>query len=448
MQRKIPLTSCHFIALSFILLVVGWFVPTSRAFGASIIRDKNEIGKKLYPQHLVLPFAFYNETFDFAYGIAWGANGFIQDQMRTFTEIMGSSNASFNFSTVVSDYKLPFSERLFLSPVISIGKYGKIKAYTNGNPRFPYERAGSNNSDKDNYIDKKGWDSFVDLNFNYVLPWGAAKASGTQTYILDKGEVVRGQTGGEAWNPFINGITTVGLRPFYRYQSIDTYDGGTKTLETNGVRFYLEYDNTDFFQNPTKGSYQRFALSRDWGWFGSTDSWTALEAELTKYVSFGRSPWFRQRVLAFDFWTAETPTWKTHSSHGTEIVRHRPPYFMGATLGGLYRMRAYPRYRFSDKAAIYYSAELRLTPTWHPLGDVPWVKKWLKWDYWQCVPFVEIGRVANKWSFSELHQNMKVDAGIGFRAYMRKLLIRFDLAFSSEGGGATLWIGHPFQFQK
>ena len=36
----------------------------------------------------------------------------------------------------------------------------------------------------------------------------------------------------------------------------------------------------------------------------------------------------------------------------------------------------------------------------------------------------------------------------GFRAYMRKLLIRLDIAFSDEGGGATLWVGHPFQFRK
>ncbi len=415
---------------------------------ASIIRDRDEVGKNLYPQYLLLPFAFYNETFDFAYGISLGANGFIQDQMRSFMEITGSSNSSFNLSLLVTDYKLPLCERLFLSPVISIGKYQNMKAYIDGNPDYGYERAGTNDSDEDNFIDKKGWDTFVDLNLNYVLPIGAGSSSATRTYILDRGLPAGDLAGGEVWNPLTSGITTLGLRPFYRHQSIDEYGGGSRHIDTNGLKLYLEYDNTDFFQNPAKGSYQRFGITRDWGWFGSSDSWTVLDAELCKYFSLGRSQRFRQRVIALNFWTTDTPTWESHVSGGEEIISHRAPYFMGSTLGGFYRMRAYPKYRFSDRAAIYYSAELRLTPRWHPLGEVSWIKKWLKWDYWQIVPFVEVGRVADEWSISELHKKMKVDGGVGLRAYMRKLMIRFDIAFSDEGGGATLWVGHPFQFQK
>jgi hypothetical protein len=111
-------------------------------------------------------------------------------------------------------------------------------------------------------------------------------------------------------------------------------------------------------------------------------------------------------------------------------------------------MRAYPRFRFSDKAAIYYSAELRLTLKWNPVRNIKWVQKWLQLDYWQIVPFVEVGRVADEWSIDKLNSNMKVDGGVGIRAYMRKLMIRFDIAFSDEGAGAILWIGQPFQFQK
>ena len=361
---------------------------------------------------------------------------------------MGSSNSSFNFSALVSDYKLPFTDRLYLSPVVSIGKYGKMKAYIDGNPAYPYEKAGANNSDEDNYVHKKAWDSFVDLNFEYVLPIGAGKTSPIRTFILENGLPVKGVTGGDTWNPFRSGVTALGLRPFYRYLSIDKYGGGTEHFETNGLKAYLEYDNTDFFQNPTKGSYQRVGITRDWGWFNSTDSWTVWEVELSKYFSLGSSRWFRQQVVALDFWTADTPTWETRTSNGKEVIRHRAPFYMGPTLGGVYRMRAYPRYRFNDKAAIYYSAELRLTPKWHPFANVHWVQKWLQWDYLQLVPFVEAGRVADEWSITKLNGNMKVDGGLGFRAYMRKLLIRLDIAFSNEGGGGSLWIGHPFQFKK
>lgn len=423
-----------------------FLIPPVQA--ASIIQEKREIGKNHYPQHLILPFALYNETFDFAYGLTWGTNGFIQKQMRTFTEIMGSSNSSFNFSFLLTDYKLPVFKRLFFSPVISIGKYGNIRAYTDGNPGYPHERAGANNSDEDNYLDRNGWDSFVDLNFNYVLPIGADKTSAVQTYVLDRGLLIKGKTGGDVWNPFRSGITSFIFRPFYRYQSIDKYGGGTERIETNGIKATLEYNNTDFFQNPSIGSYQRIAVARDWGWFNSTDSWTLLEAEACKYFSLGASKHFRQRVVAFDFWTAYNPTWDSRIVNGQEVIRNRAPYYMGATLGGLYRMRAYPRYRFNDKAAIYYSAELRVIPKWHPLGDLPFVKKWLQWDYWQFVPFVEVGRVADEWSVAALHRNMKVDGGLGIRAYMRKLLIRLDFACSDEGVGLTLWVGQPFQFSK
>ena len=57
----------------------------------------------------------------------------------------------------------------------------------------------------------------------------------------------------------------------------------------------------------------------------------------------------------------------------TRLVQH---------LGGFFRLRAYPVDRFSDKTAIYYSAELRLMPRWHPLGNMK-VLKPLNIDWWQ-----------------------------------------------------------------
>ena len=38
------------------------------------------------------------------------------------------------------------------------------------NPAFPDERAGSIDSDKDNFIDGDGWDNFFRLKFKYLLP--------------------------------------------------------------------------------------------------------------------------------------------------------------------------------------------------------------------------------------------------------------------------------------
>ena len=61
--------------------------------------------------------------------------------------------------------------------------------------------------------------------------------------------------------------------------------------------------------NPSSGHNIRLKASRDFGALDSDNSWTVLQAELDKYVSLGASDNFRQRVLAFNFWTAHSPTW-------------------------------------------------------------------------------------------------------------------------------------------
>ncbi len=57
-----------------------------------------------------------------------------------------------------------------------------------------------------------------------------------------------------------------------------------------------------------------------------------LQGELDKYFSLGATDTFRQRVVAFDVWTAYSPTWDVTSSGD---IDNRPPAYTGATLGGL-----------------------------------------------------------------------------------------------------------------
>jgi hypothetical protein len=100
-------------------------------------------------------------------------------------------------------------------------------------------------------------------------------------------------------------------------------------------------------------------------------------------------------------------------------VENRPPAFSGATLGGLWRMRAFPAQRFNDKAGIYYAAELRLIPEWNPMEYWPALQQRVGIQWIQLVPFVEVGRVAPDWEFDELHRDMKWDVGCGLRAWAR-----------------------------
>ena len=109
-------------------------------------------------------------------------------------------------------------------------------------------------------------------------------------------------------------------------------------------------------------------------------------------------------------------------------------------------MKGFPNGRFNDKAAIYYSAEMRFTPYWNPFANWKWIQEKAEVDWIQIVPFVEIGRVADSWDFSTLHEDMQWDAGIGLRASAQGFVVRADAAFSEEQVGVKMMIGHSFQF--
>jgi hypothetical protein len=69
---------------------------------------------------------------------------------------------------------------------------------------------------------------------------------------------------------------------------------------------------------------------------------------------------------------------------------------------------------------------------------------WLEVDWIMLAPFVEVGRVAERWSPSALHDDMNASAGIGFRAMAKHVVLRLDTAYSSEGARVQMMIHHPF----
>lgn len=82
-------------------------------------------------------------------------------------------------------------------------------------------------------------------------------------------------------------------------------------------------------------------------------------------------------------------------------------------------------------------------PDWNPLGNMKILKP-LNIDWWQFVPFVEIGRVAPHWSFSELHTDMRKVVGLGFRFMAQKAVFRLDTAFADDSLSMYAMLGHPF----
>jgi len=228
--------------------------------------------------------------------------------------------------------------------------------------------------------------------------------------------------------------------------SNSSFDSSSRVFEdyrTNGLALGLKYDNTNFFANPSKGSSQRVEIMRDFGLFKSFSSWTALEAETSKYISLGESDYSRQRVVALNAWTAYSPTWKEEGEGNNTVIKNRPPDYYGARLGGYYRMRGFPSKRFHDKAAIYYSAEYRVMPQWQPLREVDMLRPF-EIDWWQFAFILEAGRVAEEWRLEDLHYEMKYDAGISLRMMAFKSVGRLDIVVSEESFGVTALVGHPY----
>ena len=275
--------------------------------------------------------------------------------MGSFAALLGTTNSSAAAFLAISDYQLPFLKRGFIDFKGSVAHYTDSRIYAGFNSGFPGQRAGANNSSNDNYIQGEDSDNWFELKLKYLLPTGKAKNTVINTFTLADGLLVNGATGGDAWNPRTSGRLNFETMFFFRDRAFKTT---TDELagRTNGLEFALEYDNRDFYANPSKGSLQRLVFARDFGWFDSTDSWSVVEADLRKYFSLGDTGTFRQRVLALDFWTADSPTWQAIQTPNGPGIDGRPPNYQGASLGGFDRLKAYPQYRYSDKAAIYYAA--------------------------------------------------------------------------------------------
>lgn len=404
----------------------------------SVYVDKEGKSEK---QVLSLPFGFYNESFGLAGAYVYGVVGSPQPQSALVATGMVGTKGSGMLALFGKDIRIPGTDRLFVDPIASVGFFGDNDAFIDGNNDYPNERAGANTSDKDNFVNGDGWDTFFRIRFEYVLPIGRGRDTIVDQIELDRGVPVDPPSTAPWWNPWTAGKTYLEVRPFYRWQQIDSSDL-KDNIRTNGLDVGVFWDNRDFAPNPSQGHGLRLKASRDFGLFDSNNAWTVLQGELDQYFSLGESDYFRQQVIALDFWTAYSPSWNTTNSG----IDNRPPAYTGATLGGLWRMRAYPTQRFSDRSAIYYSAEYRMMPKWNPFADWPVINRYLGIEWLQFVPFVEAGRVAPEYNVENLHSSMKWDAGVGLRAWAKGLVIRIDTAASDEGLGVQMMVSQPFQF--
>ncbi|MGW8284637.1 MAG: hypothetical protein ACWGPR_02825 [Candidatus Deferrimicrobiaceae bacterium] len=391
---------------------------------------------------LLIPFPFYNESIGAGVGVGMIAQGYLQPRAVTVGAGLVGSGSYLLFLKELN-YLFPWWKRIILEPDVYVGKYNDIKSYTGSdNPGFEGQRAGTNDSDENNYIESDANDQWVNLVTKFLLPIGQGKDNVLPNIVLDRGMFVSGDTGGDVWNPFTSGRTYLEVIPFERRQSLIDNNSHTKTA---GLDIGLRYDNTDLRSNPTKGSMQRVWFIRDWGALDSTAPYSVVGAEFSKYFSLGPSDRARQRTFAFDIWTINCLTWDDSSTIDGVETFHRPPAYKGASLGGLSRLRAYDATRFNDQAGILYTLEYRYILDWNPLKNVT-MKGKLDVAWFELVPFVEVGRVAPSWDLKTLHESMKYDGGMGIRTMVNNIVVRLDFGVGEEGFATQMFISHPFPF--
>jgi hypothetical protein len=392
---------------------------------------------------LVLPYVFSTEDMGFTMGVGGGAKGFGQEQLLFGATGFGSVDNAVGFFAGIWDFRPSFVNRLFLSARGMVGHYPNQRAYTARSFEPDTPRPGSNDSDADQYGQDSGYDNWSDLRLEFVLPMGAARNDALQRIRTRGGLLQSDPIGGDTWNPLAGGVTTLLLRQFNRYRSFELDDGDVDAT-THPLEFAVYYDNTDHPVNPSRGSSQYLSISQDFGWLESPDEWTFVEFEAAKYFSLGDSNWARQRIVALNFWTGDSPSWDEETREdGRIVVTNRPPFYEGATLGGFDRMRAYPVDRFNDRSVIYATAEYRYTLDWNPIGNISWLR-WLQSDWMQLVGFVEGGRVANEYDISTLFEDWQMDAGFGLRFMLAGAVVRVDAAFSDESNAVWVMLGQPF----
>ncbi|WP_419176812.1 BamA/TamA family outer membrane protein [Desulfosediminicola sp.] len=439
----------HYYTIVFLssVLTLGITYPClgkpAASIKSSVNRDERANSGK---EKLIIPYAFPSDSLGTTVGVGGMMKGYHQDQLLIAGTVFGSNEDAKGFIGAFWDYRIPGTERLYFSMLGGISNFPNQRAYTEL-PRRPSGSRpappGSNDSDKDDYVEENGDDNWLEIKLEYVLPIGSMQHSSIAEYYLKNGILQSGATGGDAWNPLTSGISVAMFGFKGRYQSYKS-DELTYDADTTPFRVGFLYNNTDFPTNPSRGSSQYIAFTQDFSKDSDASDWSFIEFEASKYIDLGASESSRQRVLALNFWTGTSPSWSEETDeNGDRFVSKNPPFFEGSRLGGFYRMRAYPNNRFNDRSVIYTTAEYRHTLKWNPAEGVNWLN-WLQLDWFQVVAFAEGGRVAGDYDLGELFSDWKYDGGVGLRAMTAGAVVRLDVAASEEGVSMWAMFGHPF----
>ncbi|MFV8437798.1 BamA/TamA family outer membrane protein [Vibrio owensii] len=389
------------------------------AFSASLFLSPQLIAKE--KDSAFVPFYFSTETMGSTIGLAGVAKGVGQPQAALFG--MGLYSEKDSYVGFLSAFNYALSPNLLFSTQM-------YQARFNDNPYYLGDQ-GSNNSSTEDKTVTNGDEENYKLEFKYLLPWGNVREHG----LLGAFQPLRDVSFA---SPVDSGVSSIIFTPFYSSRELDIYND--KKEEATGFSLTFDWDNRDSVRNTTRGSHTSFDLTTGAESLQSEDLWLKWEFQNSQYYSLGPlGDWFDQQVLAFDFYTADTPTWNKCDG----LMCARPPEQEQVRLGGLYRLRGYTAGRYHGRSAIHYSAEYRVLPDWQPLDDIPLINYYdLPW--WQWVAFVEVGRVADDYDLKTLHEDMKWNVGGAVRFQVEGIVVRAEMAKGADEGTFRVMINQPF----
>ena len=254
------------------------------------------------------------------------AQGYIQPQFKFFINLYQTGEEKGVIEYDMRDFKVPYlGNRWFLDHSGRFGTYPDpdLWGYANRNRTFTGERAGANDSNRENFIQSSGTDERFWFRLGYTLPIADARLSPIKNYVLKDGLLESGASGGTSWNPLESGVTAFELKYFYRRVKFDFEED--ENFRTNGFEFKLIRDNRDYSTNPSKGSYQSFTIARDFGWGNSDDSWTNWQLDLKNmFPSANRIGQIKEFLPLISGWPIAPPGMKRKQRKERQSTIGRP----------------------------------------------------------------------------------------------------------------------------
>ncbi|OAN19321.1 hypothetical protein A3K86_00330 [Photobacterium jeanii] len=386
------------------------------------------------PDVNVVPFAFSTDSMGFSVGVAGLIKGAGQPQSALIGAGLMTDKGTWISYFGANNYTLSADSRWLLGLELYSASYKKFDYFVGPGT--------SNDSTADDAIVADAREDEYRFTARYILPLGAAKSNGLMAALRPNRPV----TGNVPWE---SGVTSIEFRPFYQGRKFANEslfpvpDKANNSDSVYGLETRLDWDNRNNSRNPTEGSRSQFTATYD---PGSSDraSWMKWEASQSWFWDVGPlGELLDQQVVAFNIYTADTPTWNQTENIGGREVYNRPPEYAANSLGGLYRLRSFQSNRYVGRSAMSYSMEYRVLPDWQPLGDWP-IFNWYDVPWWQWVAFADVGRVADDYNLVELHKDMKWSAGGAVRFQVEGIVVRAEMAWGSEDNIFRVMVNQPF----